>query len=47
MDFKRLFRGPIVYILLAVVAVWIGSSLLTGTGFREVTTQEGLNLLNG
>jgi len=47
MDMKRIFRGPIVYILLAVVAVWIGSSLLTGTGFREVTTQEGLSLLSG
>jgi cell division protease FtsH len=45
MDMKRLFRGPIVYIVLAVVAVWIGSSLLTGSGFREVTTQEGLDYL--
>ena len=47
MDFKRIFRGPIVYILLAIAAVWIGSSLLTGSGFREVTTQEGLDLLQG
>jgi cell division protease FtsH len=47
MDMKRIFRGPIVYIVLAVVLVWIGSSLLTGSGFREVTTQEGLDLLDG
>ena len=47
MDFKRIFRGPIVYIVLAIAAVWIGSTLLTGSGFREVSTQEGLNLLQG
>ncbi|HEV7949407.1 MAG TPA: ATP-dependent zinc metalloprotease FtsH [Glaciihabitans sp.] len=47
MDMKRLFRGPIVYIVLAVIAVWVGSSLLTGSGFREVTTQEGLDLIGG
>ena len=47
MDFKRIFRGPIVYILLAVIAVFIGSSLLTGSGFRDVTTQDGLKLLAG
>jgi len=47
MDFKRIFRGPIIYIVLAIAAVWIGSSLLTGSGFKEVTTQEGLDLLKG
>jgi cell division protease FtsH len=47
MDIKRIFRGPIVYIVLAVVLVWVGSSLLTGTGFREVSTQKGLDLLQG
>ncbi len=47
MDFKRIFRGPIFYVLLGVIAVMVGSSLLTGTGFREVSTQEGLDLLRG
>ena len=47
MDFKRIFRGPIIYIVLAIAAVWIGSTLLTGSGFREVSTQEGLELLKG
>jgi cell division protease FtsH len=47
MDFKRFFRGPWVYIILAAAAVWIGASLLTGTGFKEVTTQEGLDYLQG
>jgi cell division protease FtsH len=47
MDFKRIFRGPIIYIVLAIAAVAIGSTLLTGTGFKEITTQEGLDLLAG
>ena len=42
---KKILRGPIIYILLAIVAVWIGSSLITASGFREVSTQEGLELL--
>ena len=45
MDFKKLLRGPLIYILLAVVVVSIGFSLLSGTGFREITTQQGLELL--
>jgi len=45
MDVKRIFRGPIIYILIAIAVVWIGSSLLMQTGFKPVTTQEGLQLL--
>ncbi|MBN9239618.1 MAG: cell division protein FtsH [Micrococcales bacterium 70-64] len=47
MDVKRIFRGPIPYIILAIAAVWIGTSLLSGNGFKEVSTQEGLSLLKG
>ena len=47
MDFKKLFRGPLVYILLAVVVVSVGFSLLSGSGFREVTTQQGLAYIAG
>ncbi|MCU1420075.1 MAG: cell division protein FtsH [Mycetocola sp.] len=47
MDFKRIFRGPIIYIAIAVIVVWVGSSLLTGSGFRQITTQQGLELLDG
>ncbi|GAA1787725.1 ATP-dependent zinc metalloprotease FtsH [Agromyces lapidis] len=43
---KKVFRGPIIYILLAIVAVWIGSSLITASGFKEVSTQQGLELLS-
>ena len=45
MDLKRIFRGPLVYIVIAIVVVWIGSSLLTGTGFRSVSTEQGLKYL--
>jgi cell division protease FtsH len=45
MDLKRIFRGPLVYIVIAIVVVWVGSSLLTGTGFRSVSTEDGLQLL--
>ncbi len=47
MDLKRIFRGPIVYIVLAIAAVWIASSMLTTSGFKAITTQEGLSLLQG
>ena len=45
MDLKRIFRGPLVYIVIAIVVVWVGSSLLTGTGFRSVSTEKGLEYL--
>jgi cell division protease FtsH len=47
MDFKRIFRGPIIYIVLGVAVVWIASTLLTGSGFKEISTQQGLSLLSG
>ncbi|KFF59342.1 cell division protein FtsH [Cryobacterium sp. MLB-32] len=45
MNVKKLLRGPILYIMLAVIAVWVGSSLITMSGFREVSTQQGLEFL--
>jgi cell division protease FtsH len=45
MDFKRFLRGPLVYILLAVVVVSVGFSLLSGSGFKQITTENGLSLL--
>jgi cell division protease FtsH len=46
MDFKRFLRGPLIYILLAVIVVSVGFSLLSGSGFKEITTKDGLALLN-
>jgi cell division protease FtsH len=47
MDFKRIFRGPLIYILLGAVILIVGFNLLTASGFRAITTQQGLELLSG
>ncbi|MGN6125153.1 MAG: ATP-dependent zinc metalloprotease FtsH [Humibacter sp.] len=45
MNLKKIFRGPILWIVLAVVIVWIGSSLITMSGYKGITTEQGLQLL--
>ncbi|MGK9146063.1 ATP-dependent zinc metalloprotease FtsH [Plantibacter flavus] len=45
MNFKRLFKGPIPYLIIAALVFWIGISLMSMNGFREVSTQEGLAFL--
>ncbi|TQO20281.1 membrane protease FtsH catalytic subunit [Rhodoglobus vestalii] len=47
MDFKRIFRGPVPYIIIGIAAVAIAATLLLGEGFKEISTQEGLGLLEG
>ena len=47
MDFKRLFRGPAVWIVVAIVLIIAATTLLTSTGTHQITTQHGLNLLKG
>ncbi|MEO7005423.1 MAG: ATP-dependent metallopeptidase FtsH/Yme1/Tma family protein, partial [Terrimesophilobacter sp.] len=46
MDFKRFLRGPLIYIALAVIVVSVGFSLLSTSGFKQVTTQEGFQALS-
>jgi len=46
MDFKRIFRGPIAYIVIAVVVVIIGSLLLSGTGYKQISVKEGLAMIS-
>ncbi|MGX5695730.1 ATP-dependent zinc metalloprotease FtsH [Agromyces soli] len=46
MNMKKILRGPVIYILIAAIVVWIGASLITASGFKEVSTQEGLELLS-
>ncbi len=46
MNFKRLFRGPIPYIIVAIAVVLIGTSLFAGGGFKQITVKEGLALLS-
>ncbi|MEZ7976218.1 MAG: ATP-dependent zinc metalloprotease FtsH [Pontimonas sp.] len=42
---KALLKGPLPYILVGVGVVVLGITLLTAGGFRPVSTQEGLELL--
>lgn len=42
---KSLLKGPLPYVLVGSLIVVIGISLLTASGFRPVSTQEGLELL--
>ncbi|AAT89843.1 cell division protein FtsH [Leifsonia xyli subsp. xyli] len=46
MNVKKIFRGPILYVVLAIITVWVGSSLLTMSGFKGVSTQKGFELLS-
>jgi len=42
---KSFLKGPLPYVLVGVLVAIIGISLLTAGGFREISTQEGLQLL--
>ncbi|MDO9397116.1 MAG: ATP-dependent zinc metalloprotease FtsH [Herbiconiux sp.] len=46
MNAKRILRSPIPYIILGAIALWIGFSLITGAGYQQVTTQQGLGFLS-
>ncbi|MCW4385409.1 ATP-dependent zinc metalloprotease FtsH [Salinibacterium sp. SYSU T00001] len=45
MNLKKFLRGPFIYIAAALIILSIGFSLLGGSGFREISTQQGLELL--
>lgn len=45
MNFKKIARGPWLWIALALSVLLIGSSLLGGSGFTRVDTQAGLQLI--
>jgi cell division protease FtsH len=47
MDFKRIFRGPFIYVILGAIALWVAVTLIQVGGFQKITTQEGLHLLDG
>ena len=42
---KSLIRGPLPYVVVGSLIVVVGISLLTASGFRPITTQQGLELL--
>ncbi|MBT0993216.1 ATP-dependent zinc metalloprotease FtsH [Cellulomonas sp. DKR-3] len=45
MNAKRLVRGPLLWIALAVVLLWIGVSTLTQPSVKSIDTSDGLELL--
>jgi cell division protease FtsH len=45
MNLKKFLRGPLIYIAAALIILSVGFSLLGGPGFREISTQQGLELL--
>ncbi|KQO63776.1 ATP-dependent zinc metalloprotease FtsH [Curtobacterium sp. Leaf261] len=46
MDFKRILRGPYLYVLIAIIGIWIGWSVISSSSTSETTTQKGLELLS-
>ncbi len=47
MDFKRLTRGPVIWIIIAMIILAIGASSLSGTPTRRIDTSDGMALLAG
>ncbi|MFP5335321.1 MAG: ATP-dependent zinc metalloprotease FtsH [Actinomycetes bacterium] len=45
MDVKRIFRGPAIWIVVALMVLLIGSQALSGGGFQRIDTSDGLRLL--
>ena len=45
MNLKKILSGPFIWIFVAVAVLLIGSSLVSGTGFKQVDTQVGLALI--
>jgi cell division protease FtsH len=46
MNLKRIFRGPLVWIVLAIAAVAIGASFFASSGTAEVSTTRALQLIS-
>ena len=42
---KKLFKGPLIYFILAPLIVLLGWSFLAGGSMKEISTQEGLELI--
>ena len=46
MDFKRILRGPYIYVLIAIVGIWIGWAFISQSGTQQIDTQKGLEQLS-
>ena len=47
MNLKRLARGPAIWIVLAVLILWLGASSFMAEGVQRIDTSDGLALLAG
>ena len=47
MNARRLTRGPALWILLAVLILWVGASSFMTAGIQRIDTSDGLDLLDG
>lgn len=45
MNFKKILSGPFIWIFAAVLVLLIGSSLISGSAYKEVDTSYGLQLI--
>ncbi|MGN7191955.1 ATP-dependent zinc metalloprotease FtsH [Curtobacterium sp. MCBA15_004] len=45
MNFKRIFRGPYLYVLIALAGIFIGWSVISQSGTQQIDTQKGLEQL--
>jgi cell division protease FtsH len=45
MNFKKIFSGPFIWIFAAVLVLFIGASMIGGSGFKQVDTQVGLSFI--
>jgi cell division protease FtsH len=45
MDIKRIFRGPVVYIVLAIIVIGVAFSWLSSGGSHEIKTDQGLSFI--
>ncbi|MBF4606472.1 ATP-dependent zinc metalloprotease FtsH [Curtobacterium sp. VKM Ac-1393] len=45
MNFKRIFRGPYLYVLIALAGIFIGWSVISQGSTTEISTQKGLEQL--
>ncbi|PZE89120.1 cell division protein FtsH [Curtobacterium sp. MCLR17_039] len=46
MNFKRIFRGPYLYVLIALAGIFIGWSVISQGSTQEIDTQKGLEQLS-
>ncbi|WP_144765014.1 ATP-dependent zinc metalloprotease FtsH [Curtobacterium sp. 9128] len=46
MNFKRILRGPYIYLLIALVGIWIGWAFISQSGTQQIDTQKGLEQLS-